>query len=109
MRAGKLDRRVTIRRSTETHDGFANVQGAPSDLATVAAERQPISDGERSQQGGVFASATVRFRIRYSAAVADINPKDRLVCEGRAYDILGVKDLGRRKGFEITAAERTDD
>ena len=109
MRAGKLDRRLTIRRASMSHDGFANVQGDPSDLATVWAERMPMSDGERNQQGGVFASATVRFRVRYSATVADLNPKDTLTCEGRGYEVLGVKEIGRREGLEITASERTDD
>lgn len=109
MQAGGMDRRLRIERAgAAAFDGFQNVPGAFAELATVWAEKLEISDGERARQSGVEASATTRFRIRWSTTVAGLNPKDRVVCEARTYDIVGVKELGRREGLEITAVRRAD-
>lgn len=43
-----------------------------------------------------------RFQVRYSAFTAGIRETDRLTCEGRTYAILGIKELGRRVGLELT-------
>lgn len=51
---------------------------------------------------------TTRFVIRWSKTVTDFNTKDRLVCEGLEYGVVGVKELGRRQYLEITAAARSD-
>ena len=103
-----MDRRVTIQRATLTDDGFSTGPSAWVTVATVAASKSEISDAERSASQALGAVATTRFVIRYSLAVADVNPKDRLVCEGRTYDVSGVKEPGRREGLEITAARRAD-
>jgi head-tail adaptor len=108
MQAGKMDRRVRLERAAVAHNGLEVAVTGWSALATVWAEKLEISDGERSRQVGVEASATTRFRVRWSSIVADLNPKDRAVCEGRTYDIVGVKELGRRVGLEITAMRRAD-
>jgi head-tail adaptor len=107
MQAGKMDRRLRIERATYVEGGL-QTELAWSTLVTVWAEKLEISDGERSRQSGQEAAATTRFRIRWSAAVAVLNPKDRVVCEGRTYDVVGVKELGRREGLEITAMRRAD-
>lgn len=106
---GRMDRRLSLYRALETDDGLATIAGPPAVLAEVWAERLPISDGERGSQAGLLASATVRFRCLWSRRLRDLNPKDSASCEGRAYDILGVKEIGRRAALEITCAERTDD
>jgi SPP1 family predicted phage head-tail adaptor len=108
MQAGAMDRRVRLERATTTDTGLETAVASWSTLATVWAEKLEISDGERSRQVGAEASATTRFRVRYSATVASLNAKDRAVCEGRTYDIVGVKELGRREGLEITAMRRAD-
>jgi SPP1 family predicted phage head-tail adaptor len=107
MQAGKLDRRVTIERATMADDGFGQ---APTwaELATVWASKRDVSDAERFASGEVAAQITTRFRIRWSSVVAGIDPRDRLICEGRTYDIVAVKEIGRREGLEITAAARAD-
>ncbi len=54
------------------------------------------------------ATVTSRLRLRWSAFAADITPLDRVICEGRDYNITGVKEIGRRKAIEITASARAD-
>lgn len=108
MQAGKLDRRVTLRRFTTSKDAFNADVPTWGDLATVWASKDDVSDAERNRAAQVGASVTTRFQIRYSDAVADLGPKDQLICEGRTYAISAVKELGRRSGLEITASARTD-
>jgi hypothetical protein len=40
--------------------------------------------------------------------VADLSPKDRLTFDGRVFNIIGVKEIGRREGLEISASARAD-
>lgn len=108
MRAGDLDRRITIRRNTPTTDDFGQEVPGWADLATVWASKQDVRDSERFTAAATGASLTTRFQIRWSSALADLSPEDQLVCEGRTYSISAVKEIGRRVGLEITAAARVD-
>lgn len=108
MQAGKLDRRLTLERATVTYDSFNSPVYTWATLATVWGEKKEISDGERLSAQEKGADITTRFQIRYSTTVADLNPKDRLTYDSRTYDIVGVKELGRRDGLEITTKARTD-
>lgn len=109
MRSEKLDRRITLQRYGVTYDSDNQPIEGFTDLATVWASVQYVSDGERVRAAEVGASITVRFQIRYSSTVAVVNPKDRVVYGGKTFDISGVKELGRREGLEISAAAAADE
>lgn len=110
----RLDRRVQFLRAPLVNDDFATVYDWKDNPAEnhhgqpVPAEKRDVSDGERMRAAETQAHITSRFRVRWSAFTADITPKDRLICEGRVYDISGVKELDRRRTLEITAAARAD-
>lgn len=108
LAAGKLDRRITLERFTATPDAYNEPEKSWLTLGVRSASYEPLSDGERFRAGETAANASARFVIRYSSVVADLNPKDRLVFEGVTYDIVRVKEIGRREGLEITAAARAD-
>lgn len=108
MKAGRLDRRVTIMRASTSTNAFNEKEPEWLDIATVWASKEDISDGERICAQEVSAEITTRFQIRHSSAVADVNPKDRVRCEGRVYDIFSVKEIPYRAGLEITATARAD-
>lgn len=108
MDAGKLDRRVQFRRFILTDDGFTAVETWADHGAPVWASRRDVSDRERMAAMEVSATITTRFQVRWSSFTAGITPKDRLTCEGAEYEITGLKELGRRQGFEITASARAD-
>jgi SPP1 family predicted phage head-tail adaptor len=108
LAAGKMDRRITLERFTETVDQFNEPVKAWGVLATRAASYEPLSDGERFRAGETAANASARFVIRYGSTVSDLNPKDRLTFGGVIYDIVRVKEIGRREGLEITANARAD-
>jgi SPP1 family predicted phage head-tail adaptor len=108
MEAGRLDRRVTLRRATAAPDAFNEPVQTWADLATVWAEARPISDRERIAAAETAATVTHRFTIRWADGLADLSPRDRLIFEAREFDISAVKEIGRRDGLEITASARAD-
>lgn len=110
MRAGALDRRVTLQRASLSKDDFNNDVEAWVDIATVWASYEPVRDGEKFRAGETAAGLSARFVIRYSSMVKDVDPRFRLILDGKPYAIIGVKETGGRGvGLEITCAGRADD
>lgn len=109
LNAGKLDRRITLQRYGITYDADNEPVEGFTDLATVWASVQYASDGEKARAGEVSAIVSVRFQIRWSSAVSTVNPKDRVAYDAKVFDIVGVKELGRREGLEISAAAPADE
>lgn len=109
MDPGRIDRRIEIQRDQGTivNDFNEPVQDWQR-LAMVWAAVKPVSDGEKWASGQTLAAATKRFTIRWSSQVDDVDPRDRLTFDGKTYDILGVKETGRRDFLEITAAARAE-
>jgi SPP1 family predicted phage head-tail adaptor len=105
MQAGKLDRRIAVERATTAKNDFGEEVPTWAPLSTVWAQVLPISDQERWRASEVSATVSTRFRIRWGLGVT---AEDRIVYEGRVYEISGVKELGRREGQEVTAAARAD-
>lgn len=103
-----LDRRIQFRRKALVSDGFGSAEVWANHGNPVPASREDISDGERWRAGEVAAHVTTRFMVRWSAFADGITPADRLVLEGREYDIFGVKERDRKRFIEITAAARND-
>jgi SPP1 family predicted phage head-tail adaptor len=108
MLAGTLDRRIVIQRATTSANAFNEAVPTWAPIATVWAHKRDVSDKERQQAAETAAEITTRFRVRWSRRIANVNPKDRLLEGGRVYDIWGIKEIGRREGFEISATARAD-
>lgn len=119
MRAGALDRRITIQRKTVTQSPSGAPRETWSNLAQRRpASRKPVRGDERFNTPQLVAREQIEFRIRYSADVANLTPKDRIIepalsgnetPETRAiYDILAVHEIGRREGLQIITARRAD-
>jgi SPP1 family predicted phage head-tail adaptor len=97
VRAGKLDRKITVQRASETRNAYNEIEPVWADLFTVWASKKTQSGREALQAEQVVASNTVVFAIRYKA----ITTKDRVIFEGQTYDITSLNELGRREGLEI--------
>lgn len=108
MDAGALDRRVEVWRAAMVDDGFGRVLGEPAWVCTVWGSKRDVSDAERFGNGQAEAMMTTRFQVRRNPLSASILTSDTLRCEGRTYGIVGIKEIGRREGLEITARAEVD-
>ena len=106
MDAGKLDRRISIERAFATTDAVGGEVLSWLPLRTVWAEVRQISDGERWRAAEVSAFATTRFTVRWDDDA--VEETDRILYDGGVYEIVGIKEIGRRVGQEITASARVE-
>jgi head-tail adaptor len=125
MRAGRLDRQITLQRKVESQ----SPSGQPIVTWSTLAQRQPagvtpVRGEERNTAVQLVAREQLEFRIRYAAALADLGPLDRVlypaltdaeigsppaaIAERRICDIIEVREIGRQEGLQIMAARRVD-
>ena len=103
INAGKLTYTVYIQRKSGTIDDYGTVADVWTDVATLRAERvsndaaEVIRDNSREAD-----ETTIKFRTRF----ATVLQSDRLIFETKPFDIISVKELGRKRGLEITAISR---
>lgn len=108
LAAGRLDRSLILRKRTVANNALGEPVETFTDLATAKASKTDITDAERVRAQQVGAEVTTRFRIRWSVNWSDLSAKDRCSYDGREYEIVAVKEIGRRNGLEITACARPE-
>ncbi|OWU84466.1 head-tail adaptor protein [Oceanicola sp. 22II-s10i] len=101
MRAGKLDRLITIERQTETVAATGAVSKEWAAVATVRAELVQQNADEYLAGFGEAEGGGAVFRVRY---LAGITTAERLNYDGAAYDIDEVVEIGRRRVLELRVA-----
>lgn len=109
MSAGKRDRKVSFWRTPTVDDGYSQVPGTPVRLGDAWAEKRDLSDAERIRSGAVAAEITARFRVCWSQLASGLKASDTLRCEGRVYEIVGIKEQGTREFLEISARARANE
>lgn len=103
MRAGKLDRTITIQWYDETNiDDYGTPKPDWKDRATVRAQIIQQSTEEFIRGYGASDDAIVIFRVRW---IDDITTADRVSFDGETYNIKELKPIGRRKGLDIRAVQ----
>lgn len=109
MESPKLDRRITLQRASSTQDaGSGESVTSWSDLATVWASRRRASARETLAAAEISGEVSDVFEIRYDSAWSDLDVRDRLIFEGRTYEITSVDEIQRRQGFRIGAVARAE-
>lgn len=98
MRAGKLDKTITVERFTSTVDDYGTPIEAWATVASVRAQIIQASTEEFMRSFGASSETAIIFRIRY---LDGIDPADRVTYAGRAYDLKEVRELGRRQSLEL--------
>ncbi|MDW9841137.1 phage head closure protein [Sinorhizobium meliloti WSM1022] len=104
MRAGKLDRTITLERLTETLNENRTPVPAWSTIATVRTEILQQSTNEFLTGYGEAQAGTIIFRIRY---LPGITTAARVTYAGTVYDLQEIKEIGRRRGLELRAVATT--
>lgn len=109
MRAGDLDRRITIRRATTSVDPGSGQQIETwADLVTVWASWRRASARETLAAAELSAQVTDIFEVRWSAVTATVTPLDRVLYNGRTYDIAEATEIPRRKGMMLRGSARAE-
>lgn len=97
MRAGKLDRSITVQSFTSTVNEYGTPIETWTDIATVRAQIIQSSTEEFLTNGATDETVII-FRTRY---FAPIGTKSRVLFEGEEYNVREVKEIGRRKGLDL--------
>lgn len=98
MRAGNLDREITIQHNTYEIDDMGNPAYTWTDLAMVRAQIMQASTEEYIRAYGASDETAIIFRIRWLDGITNA---DRTVYEGVNHNIKETKEIGRRKGLEL--------
>ncbi|MBA3446764.1 MAG: phage head closure protein [Pseudaminobacter sp.] len=100
MRAGKLDRVITLQAYLAGEPDEYGNPGSPTwtTVATMRAQIVQASTEEYLRAYGESEETAVIFRTRF---VAGIDTSHRVVYEGSNHNIKEVKEIGRRAGLEI--------
>lgn len=98
MRAGKLDRIITIERVTTTVDEYGTPTEGWSTVATLRGELIQSSAQEFIRAYGATTDTIAIFRTRY---LDGVTTADRVTYQGQPYDLKEVKEIGRREGLEL--------
>lgn len=105
IRAGDLNRRVTIQRKVADENFESSGEEAWQPIATLWANVQDVlpSRGEQVSDGLSIANRPARIRIRYRS---DITSDMRIIYGTRVMQIVaGPAELGRREGLELMAED----
>lgn len=105
MRAGTMDRLVTLQSRSDPQNGYGEVTPTFATLATVRAARRELQGEERFRAQQLDARITCEYEIYYRE---DVTPRNRLVDDGVTYDILSVIQIGRRRGLRLLAMAAAD-
>lgn len=104
-----LDRKIRIERATYERDALGQKIETWTELVTLHASWRRASAKETLASAEVSATASDIFEIRWSSAWADVGPMDRIVYNGRIYDIQAAPaEIGRREGLRIGALARAE-
>lgn len=109
MKAGKLDRRVTILgMGPATDDGLRVKAGGWFKLYDRWAELTPLTGAERVAAAENAAFETLKFRVRRDQKTILIGPKtNRLIYRGEPFDIQAVQEVGR-EALDLLVTGRAD-
>lgn len=102
MRAGSLDRAITLQAFSNTVAPDGTPIAAWSDAATVRAQLVEASTDEFLAGYGESDKTVAIFRIRW---LDGVSTAQRVLYQGRTLNIREVKEIGRRKGLELRCEE----
>lgn len=103
LKAGDLDRRITIQAFVEAQDSYGAPVETWQDVATVWAQIMPTRGREFWDAQQVVGEETLTIRIRWRPGMSVQN---RIAYEGQIYDIASVAEIGRRVGLELVCVNR---
>lgn len=115
MRAGKLDRLISIQQKTVSRSNTGQEVVSWAVLSSSRpASMAPLAGDERFGGSQVVAKEQFEFVTRWSSEIAGLEADDRIVypsndspAENQIYDVVQVSEIGRRSGMRIVAFKRS--
>jgi len=104
MRAGSLDRKITVlRQSSPGRDPLYNtpIPGAWEPIMSLWARKTHKSEDEEVAAGHRYAERVITLRTRWAGGIEET---DRIEVDGETFEIAGIREIGRRVGLEIKAS-----
>jgi SPP1 family predicted phage head-tail adaptor len=105
MNTGLLDTKAVIQQPAEARNSLGEYTLVWNDWATRFISILPLSGVETINALSLEAVVTHRVRMRYTQG---LQPKYRIVAEGRTFDIISVLEKGRRVEHELLVNEVID-
>lgn len=104
MRAGKLDRIITLLKSgAPVDDGYTTLPGGFEPQGTRKARYIPAMAREVFENAGREAKMPVVFEVRSDSLTRQITEQWVIEYAGQRFDIEGVQEIGRNDGIRIQA------
>ena len=100
LNIGRMDRLIRIQSLIVSQNGYGEEIESWVTVAQVWAQVADMRGSERFLSEQRQEDRVIIFKIRY---LSSLTAKHRVIYEGRAYNILGLSEVGRRRGWEITA------
>lgn len=98
-----MDRRVQLQRYTTARNPFNEPIKTYATYATVWAQKTDLTEYEAEEQAQQVAVNRTTFRIRHRS---DVKATDRVLYDSKEYEVIGIKELGRREGLVLTTELR---
>lgn len=103
LRAGDLNRRITIQEKTATADSTGQMIESWADLGTIWTAVIMSGGKEFYAAQKLRADVTAVFKVRFTRAITPVN---RIIYDGRTFEILSANDPdGMRRELHISAKE----
>jgi SPP1 family predicted phage head-tail adaptor len=103
VRAGALDRRITIETNSPTVSASGHRAAGWSTFATIWASKRDVRGDERFRAAQIEDRVETVWRIRFRT---DLDPTMRILYRGDYYEIKGIVELGRRDALELLTARQ---
>jgi head-tail adaptor len=102
MRAGSLDKKLTVQRSAQIIDAYGVLNMRWTTIHELRAKVVQASSDEFLSSAGMASGSATLFRIQF----VPVEATDRILFNSQIYDIKATNEIGHKKRLEICAVER---
>ena len=109
--AGPMDREVMVQVKTPSRGAAGGEEFTWSNVQLIWMSKRDVRANERIAANQKMAEVDAVFRARWSPLMDELDFRPdthRLVYDGRAYEVHGTTELGRRDSVEIMCAARAE-
>ncbi len=108
MRAGRLNKRVTLERPVTTTDAYGGTETTWESVGDRWAGVEPLRGKEFFEAQAAQSEVELRVVVRYDSAIAGVDATWRVVYGARVFEVESAINTGERdEQIELMCKERT--